>query len=277
MTDQNYQTEGSRSPTYPYLTLEAAVNLAKIFFDNYHTSKIPIGIALEKMNYKITSGSGARVIAALTQFHLFDTEGSRDNRKIWLSELGLAIVRENPRDPDSRLRAIRQAALQPNLFKWAYDHYRLGTEPFPAPEVFRYDLETEMGFPERTGTADAFIRKFQATYDYAQLGFSGNSHEESPKDQEVHKPSKSLDRTNNVFAAPISDTPIPESVRPLEPEGKEYSTSLTRGKTARLIIPSVMKRKDFELLASWLDLLREAALYVDEEDNASDTEDRGGA
>src|SRR5579859_7623040 len=158
MTDQESQGQRNRSPAYPYLNLKEVAEFAAAFFQKYRNNHIAAAIALQDINISASSGSGVRVISALTQFGIFDSEGAKDARKIWLTDLGKSIAWENPRDPTDRVRSLQQAALKPNIHQAIYSKYSLDSSDLPPDNVLEYELEMEMGFTDKA--AVALIKEF---------------------------------------------------------------------------------------------------------------------
>src|SRR5882724_11881835 len=81
-----------RSPSYPYLNLQEAINMANELYKKESRHKIPVEVAIADLGYSPTSGSGLRVLAALLNFGLLSEEGASEGRKVGLSDLGKSIV-----------------------------------------------------------------------------------------------------------------------------------------------------------------------------------------
>lgn len=254
----DFQVQRTRSPAYPYINLREAVEFAETFFKSHRALKVPASIALKEMGYSSTSGSGVRVIAALTQFELFETDGTKETRKIWLTDLGKTIVWPNPSDPSSSIEAVRDAALRPSMHRWLYDKYELASSSsFPTDEVLEYDLMFEQSFTEKA--ARAFVKEFKETYEFADLESLVRVDLSKYKNMTTHEPSP-LTSLGEGLLTSLSE-------RSEQTKTRELSQVLTKGKIARLVIPSKMSSKDFDLLIKWLQLIAEGELYVDEGDN----------
>jgi hypothetical protein len=237
MSDRNSQTP-RRSPAYPYLNLEEIVNHAKAVFQKHRYNKVPAVVALDLMNYSISSGSGVRVLSALAQFGLFESEGVNEDRVIWFSELGKALVSGNPRDPEY-LASLQKAALNPEIHERLYVGLQLESNPLPSDPALSLILRGE-GFTEKA--VEACIQEFKETLHYARLVIP-SSQSGLPTESNGHNvlPSnpESADSSGNL-------------------ETQELTTRLTRGNIARLIVPATISRTDSRLLAVWLSQLSEA-------------------
>jgi predicted nucleotide-binding protein len=71
------------------------------------------------------------------------TTGTEKSDIISLTDLGMSIVR--PRDGTEHGQALRQAAMQPEIFKRIYEHYDNGK--LPQGDFFRNVLERDYGVP----------------------------------------------------------------------------------------------------------------------------------
>jgi hypothetical protein len=225
---------------------------------------------MKDFGYTHTSGSGVRVLSALTQFGLFETDGAKDLRKIWLSDLGKAIVWPNPREPEMREGALREAALRPYMHSWIYERFELvSTSSFPTDEVLVYDLINEMDFTEKA--AIAFVKEFKETYEYSDLASQTRiilPPTQEPATGEGQAKSVFDDVLGSFLGKPVKPTPPPPP--PEDTNTRELTNLLTHDKVVRLILPTKLNKTDFQILASWLDQLRISALYELEQDENSD-------
>lgn len=100
-----------RSPRYPRISLSKAVELARRLFADVHTSKVDVDAAARVLGYSsAANGTAAIAIGSLRQFGLVD--GLRGD--ISVSELAMQILQ--PLDEDERIRALHQAARNPEVF-----------------------------------------------------------------------------------------------------------------------------------------------------------------
>lgn len=254
MSDNDDMQRINRSPHYPYLSLDQAVNLLEIFYKKYKLNKVPISLALKEIGYSATSGAGKRVTASLTQHYgLIDVEGSGEQRRFSVSSLGKTILVPNPSNPSERAKAIQEAALRPEMHSWIFNRYDLATNGLPPDDQLIYDLVYVAGFVDTS--VESFVKEFKATYYYAGL--------DSLKTEDA-----SIELDDGGQASTYeSKNPPPRNapaVQTVPSNSQELTTSLTRGKIARLILPDEMNSMDFNLLVKWLELLREAAMYEEQ-------------
>src|SRR5215212_9335305 len=96
-----------RSPAYPYLNLQEAVERLESFYKAESLHHIPASIAATDIGYKLGSNRGVRALSSLISFGFLEEEGTRENRTVWLSELGKEIVYFGNKESDKAKQAIR--------------------------------------------------------------------------------------------------------------------------------------------------------------------------
>ena len=162
-----------RSPNYPGLSLEKALERAQQLYDVERRHPAPIPTILQHWGYSSKSSPGLVAIAALKKFGLIQDEGHGEARVARLTDLALSII-EDPR-PDSveKARAIQRAALMPKLHKELWDKYEGG---LPSDATIEYYMVREKAFlPE---SAKQFIRLFRRTIAFAGLDDSATVSED---------------------------------------------------------------------------------------------------
>ena len=124
--------------------------------------------AMTYLRHSPTSSHGERVIGALVKYLLLDSEGSNDNRCVWVSETALRILADR-RDPSPERDAlVRKCALAPNSHRLLWERY--GADLPDNASVQAY-LVLERGFMEKP--AQLLLRNYKATVAYARLDESG--------------------------------------------------------------------------------------------------------
>jgi len=153
-----------RSPSYPGIPLEAAVDRARALYAKEGQYPAPIETIYRHWGYKGISGTANVTLAALKKFGLLVDEGSGTERVARLTDLAIEII-ENP-DAQARLTAIKQAALTPSIHRELWDQHQ--ERGMPSPETLKYELKRKRGFTD--SGADDFISQYGDTVAYAQLG-----------------------------------------------------------------------------------------------------------
>jgi hypothetical protein len=151
-----------RSPAYPAINLETAIQRARQLYDKERHHPTPVATIASHWGYASLNGAALGAIAALKKFGLLDEEGSSEDRKARLSRLADDIL-SNP-DETRRTEAIKEAALRPAIYREMWDTYHLD---LPSDQTLRWELTRDRGFTERGATE--FIRAYKATITFAQL------------------------------------------------------------------------------------------------------------
>lgn len=153
-----------RSPSYPGIGLEAAIERARILHEQEGRNPAPINAVLQHWGYSSKSGAGMVAVAALKKFGLLVDEGRGTDRKARVSNLGRAIILDGREDSPERDDAIRRAALSPDIHRELWNKYS-GT--LPSDATLRHFLRFEKGFTD--SAADELIAQFRETVSFAQL------------------------------------------------------------------------------------------------------------
>lgn len=158
-----------RSPSYPALDLEAALQRVQTLYDEEKRYPAAIEVALRHLGYgSVKSGGGQVTLAALRYFGLIDAEGSGAQRTVRVSDLAEAILLDRREDSTERLARIQQAALLPPIHAELWKQY--GSD-LPSPDNLRFELVRRRGFTENG--ADDFMREYRRTMEFAQLTEGG--------------------------------------------------------------------------------------------------------
>jgi hypothetical protein len=168
----------SRSPAYPSINLETAIQRARLLHDKERTYPTPIATVAAHWSYSSLNGAALGAIAALKKYGLLDDEGSGNQRKAKLSQLAEVILVH----PDDAVRrtAIAEAALRPSVHRELWEKYH---DQLPSDSSLRWELTHDRGFTE-TGAAE-FIPVYRATISFAQLAsYQPGSSEETPTDDD---------------------------------------------------------------------------------------------
>jgi hypothetical protein len=235
-----------RSPAYPYLNLPTAIEKAQLFFEKERSHKASVEAALEHIGYGAGSSSGFRALASLLQFGLLEEEGSKDNRVVWLSDLGRQILLDKREESSERIAAIKQAVLRPQIHdelwtRWK-DHGGL-----PSDATIETTLVKDMGFNPKA--APEFIKELRDSLNFAQVW------EQSSYAREM-KPSSG---SGVVVEAPAYSSR--DAARPTTSSAtdlRNITIPLVGGGMAVLSIPHPLSRKNYDLVEKWLHLMREA-------------------
>src|SRR5206468_3409095 len=120
--------------------LAEAIERAKQFYEHERFNYAPTQVAVTDLGYTAKSSSGLRALAALLHFGLLEEEGSGEDRRVRLSDLGKRIVLDTREGSKEREGAISEAALRPRLYQALWE--RWGPH-LPSDSNMEYDLLRE--------------------------------------------------------------------------------------------------------------------------------------
>ncbi len=236
-----------RSPSYPGIKLERALELArKLYNSGAQDREMPIGGVLAGMGYKPSSGKGNLAVSALKQFGLLADSGKGATRKATLTDLALRIIRDGRPDQTARKARIKEAALMPSVHSAINAQYG----PSPDPEVLRYHLENEMGFTPKG--ARGLISEYAATIAFAEI-VRGDRLDEGAGDNEL----RGGDDAHGVHEPP---PPPKERAMPElhHDESRDLTLLLTGGRMAVLRAPVEISDEDYNLITGQLKAMKSA-------------------
>ncbi len=225
-----------RSPNYPGIDLQQAVEYAKLFYEKHRRTNVPLKVAAKIVGFNTVSGPVKSRFAAMKQYGMaeVDKEGN-----IRLTERGLTIAMSPPHTTE-HLTALQAAALSPALFDELYRTKREADD-----DTIRYHLERDRRFsPEG---ASRLITNYRASLRHAKLGAESSG--DSP------------DEGDSMFASSNDGTDRPkgrDSESGGQPAGTVLRFILTGGKTAHIALSGgPMSRRDFTKLIKLLEITAE--------------------
>lgn len=126
-----------KSPPYPYLDLEAALERARQLATVARGFAVPVPAVAKTWKFSEKSSSTVKVLGALNQFGLIQDEGPAGAKAYKLSDLAEAIISDHRPQSKDRDEAIKAAALRPKVFQELW-------EKFGKAEVDQTTLEYEL-------------------------------------------------------------------------------------------------------------------------------------
>jgi hypothetical protein len=253
--DTKKKREG-RSPGYPGIDLQTAIERAKQIKDHEQKHFAPISIVCKHWGYSVGSGPALRTMSALLNFGLLEATGSGKDREFKISDSAWRILTDPRVDSPEKDTLIKEAALKPAIHKKLWEKHQ---GDFPSEDTFEVRLKHEEGFTE--SGAKEFIREFQSTLTFAKLqktdSLAGHGEDKITEQKEGAMSAIQTPETSGVSnPTPMITTPTPAGPT------QEFNMALSEGKTAYLRVPHALKRGDWEKIRKLLDVL--------EPDNESD-------
>ncbi|MCE2493094.1 MAG: hypothetical protein J4F40_10880 [Alphaproteobacteria bacterium] len=164
-----------RSPSYPSMPLEHAVNAVAKIEKVYRTSRVDRREAAKLLGYSSLSGPAAKALAALASYGLLERAGKGEAR---VTERAKTILYA---DDEERHDGLRDAALEPPLFRELRERFEAAIDdgvPLPESGVIRH-LERENFNPSAVRpAAQAFLK----TIEFLASSGASKSHGIEPQD-----------------------------------------------------------------------------------------------
>lgn len=147
-----------RSPSFPFITLTKGLSRTRQLYTAAKRHDMRLADAAGAMNYGAKSSGAIQTLAALKAYGLVDDNGSGDDRKFRVSDLGFKAL-EDLR-PGAKEAALAQAALAPKAIASYAQNWKDGR---PDDAICLSDLRFDDGFTEDGA------KKFLKVFDDAML------------------------------------------------------------------------------------------------------------
>lgn len=158
MEDQESRKK-DRSPNFPFINLEAAVDRAKAFYEEERRGAAPVPRVAKHWRYSSSSSGLLQTIAALKSYGLMVDEGSGQERKLRLTEMALRIILDNRPDSSERAELVKRAALNPSVSSDVHGNWPDG---LPSDDTLNHSLIFERGFaPQNAARAVKILKENQ--------------------------------------------------------------------------------------------------------------------
>ncbi len=191
----------ARSPNYPKLNLEEAVEQTRRVYQAEHMHVADKVAVAQDLGYKGLNGSSARFITALKHYGLLE-EPERD--RVRVSDDAMTVL-ELPKDDPERAEALRRAAIRPQVFADLQEHYE-GDPPNSDVSIRHYLLRKKF-LPQ---AADEVIRLYRANLQFVA--------EEAPE-----------------YTDGVVEDDRPEVEAPMQPT-EEARTPVVSGRTSSYVV-----------------------------------------
>lgn len=241
-----------RSPSYPGVDLETALDRAAILRNKEGRNFTPVNTVVQHWGYAVKSSTGFIVLAALKKFGLLEDQGAGEARRVRLTSLAHNIlIDERPNSPE-RLRLIQDAAMTPPIHAELWHEF---DGSMPSDANLKYMLRSQRGFSD--AAVGEFIDEFKRTIAFAKLedsdmlswGEEDASPRESEGDLHVARASPNQPTPGNV---PTQATQI---VSPA-PNLVHYNLPLVEQGNAVLSVPAPLSQASWNLMMAVLQAMK---------------------
>ncbi len=159
----------TRSPAFPFITLETAIARAEEFLKKEDRNAAPMKAAVKHWGYEEKSSGGLQTAAALVAFGLLKDEGIGDKRRLQLTPEALRILLDKRPDSEERIGLLKQLALRPRIHQEMWKRWQ---NKLPSQETLKLTLLTDWKPPFNQNAVDGFIKEYKDTIAFAKLSES---------------------------------------------------------------------------------------------------------
>lgn len=251
------QKKKSRSPAYPYVSLEKAIKRAREMYDKEGKHGARFADVAGHWSFKATSSGAMQTVAALKQFGLVSFDGgTAEQRIVKLTPLAIRILLDE-REPE-RLQAIQEAALGPKVYRALWAKYG---PVLPSDANMLSHLKIDLGY--NPGAVDDLLRDFKDTIQFAKLKDAGTvplvQEDESEDEEDEMNAAQQQDAIPP--APPIKPgTPVvkPHPQATLIQEREVFRVPLAQGRMVRVLFSGVDPTQgEISKLIALLDLMKD--------------------
>jgi hypothetical protein len=157
-TDKLQKRRTGRSPAYPYIPVNKAIEQARALHTKEGDYAVPLSSAVAAWGYSTKSSGGRQTLATLKYYGLIDVTGDGDARKVKVSDIARRIILDQREDDTEKRMLIRAVALSPSAHKTLYEQYPNGLASDASVEHF---LIFERGF--NADAAKELLAEFKIT------------------------------------------------------------------------------------------------------------------
>jgi hypothetical protein len=244
----------SRSPSYPYVDLPRAISYVERLHATYKTHAIPENTAFKLMGYSEKASGARRVAATLMDFGLLESVKGLKGRDFRVTDRAKRILLK----AEDAAELLKSSALMPDVFKSVWDHYN---GDLPPDESIKNFLIFKLNFN------DEVVHKVISLF-RKSIEFAGVAAQSGRVDADAADPDEGGDGGNDSGENEDETGKISKATGTVNrqvnlSEIQEMRFPLTKGREALLYIPKDMGKRDFVLLAGYLDLAQNAAIDED--------------
>ncbi len=186
-----------RSPNYPTVGLREAVDRVGRLYQKDNKAGAPPEMAAVHIGFGKPHGQAMSALAALKKFGLV----TKLNGRIVPTQRAIEIINLPEADP-RRHKAIRDAAMEPEIYRELIDQHR--ASGWPAEEVLASELVTYKGFIKNA--ADALVRDLFDSMEFAGLSdtsaLESEQETDSTMEETIDQPKQYVSTRGHVIGAP---------------------------------------------------------------------------
>lgn len=186
--DDDNSPKRFRSPPYPFIPLDKAIERARQLQPLAHHHPVPAKVLAEAWSFGIKSSGLAQTAAALIQHGLLEDSGAGETRRYQLTRDALRLIQDTDPHSSKRRELLLKAALAPKIYSELWRRFQGGDVSDSVLRTYlMFDRLGEDGASYSQKAADALIAQYKSTIAYADLSTEPVPDSYSDKVQEVKK------------------------------------------------------------------------------------------
>lgn len=230
-----------RSPSYPFIPLQAAIERLAAFEDTFKRHPAPANKVGLAWKMKEASSQAAQTLAALKAFGLVDYQGSSADRVAVISEDGRTYLRAQ--QESVKREVLKRLAMKPKAIEKYWQMWGADRPPDP---VCLDALVLKGGFTQ--SAAETFLRVYDDTVSFAGLQDSDKFEPSDTGDTDEE------DETPDADEQPERDKPTKRRREPLKAGMKEDVFTLKEGDVV-LQWPERLSLESYQDFEDWTKII----------------------
>ncbi len=158
---ESTKTGRLRSPPYPALPLQRAIERAEQLYRQERDHAVPLSSAARAWSVSPTSSSPITIAGALRQYGLIEYDGDGNSKKLRLTHEALRILLDRIPTSPSRLDAVRRAFLKPKIFAELWENWK---SDLPSDQTMLNYLVLERRLAEQAPYSEQAATELLANY-----------------------------------------------------------------------------------------------------------------
>lgn len=249
-----------RSPNYPALTFNEALDCAKKIWDQDKRHPVTKDVAAQHMGYSKASGATIPLVASMKRYGLLASVG----KDLQITE-DAHFIFVHPEDSPERSDMIKKLAMSPSIF---VDVLKAFPGGLPSDATLSAKLQTAFKFASATA-ADACIRSLREA---VRISSSAGPAEQTRKAENIGELINPAPKPQPVpVALNVVQTPVIQN-QPRQNAEQARPWDLGNGAVVTVLLPSIqLTRKNIERLKKYVAALEmEASIAWDSDDESGD-------
>lgn len=270
-TEQNpIKAPQHRSPAYPYIALDAALERAGKIYRQVHDMPQPREVIANAYG-KPASSATLQTLATLSQYGLLENVNDNGVRKMRVTSVARELL--HPHAPaDKVAEARKSAALAPAIFSEMWERY--GDSRKYGDGILLYyltrDREREQGAAFTEKAAKEVLRIYRATMDYAGLSGGDKNSTQEPDEEVAPADNSILTKRMDEGVAEQGEGPAAgskqRSIEMATGERELQTGILSKGASYRVIVSGKIGVREIERLIAKLELDKEILADADNDE-----------